>query len=81
MTSNHIVFRTIEHIEGEIQLPMPNIPMLSDDTHTRVEFMEPELVVQLEEAVAMWQTHIDATIAACLGKVIYVALDSSTFKV
>ncbi|KAJ0174233.1 hypothetical protein K1T71_010379 [Dendrolimus kikuchii] len=64
----NIVEWTIEHIEGEIHLPMPNIPMLSDDTHTRVEFIDPELVTQLEEAVIMWQTHIDATIAACLGK-------------
>ncbi|KAF9819085.1 hypothetical protein SFRURICE_000750 [Spodoptera frugiperda] len=61
-----IVDWTIEHIEGEIQLPMPNIPMLSEE-HT-VEVVDPELVAQLEEAVMMWQQHIDSTIAVCLGK-------------
>ncbi|KAF9424732.1 hypothetical protein HW555_000033, partial [Spodoptera exigua] len=61
-----IVDWTIEHIEGEIQLPMPNIPMLHE-VHT-VEVVDPGLVSQLEEAVMMWQHHIDSTIAACLGK-------------
>lgn len=47
---------------------MPDISM--DDQPTgRVEFSDPELTAQLEEAVSMWQTHIDTTIAACLGKV------------
>lgn len=46
---------------------MPNIPMLSEE-HT-VEVVDSELVAQLEEAVMMWQQHIDSTIAVCLGKV------------
>ncbi|XP_075981627.1 dynein heavy chain at 89D [Anticarsia gemmatalis] len=65
-----IVEWTIEHIEGEIHLPMPNIPSLTDaSAHTGgVEIIDPELIRQLEEAVMMWQQHIDSTIAVCLGK-------------
>nr|XP_049701305.1 dynein axonemal heavy chain 10 [Helicoverpa armigera] len=62
-----IVHWTIEHIEGEIQLPMPNIPMLAEE-HPIIDVIDPELTAQLEEAVMMWQQHIDSTIAACLGK-------------
>ncbi|XP_026741363.1 dynein heavy chain 10, axonemal [Trichoplusia ni] len=62
-----IVNWTIQHIEGEIQLPMPNIPLLMEH-HTHVEIIDPDVVVQLEEAVMMWQQHIDSTIAVCLGK-------------
>ncbi|KPJ04007.1 Dynein heavy chain 10, axonemal [Papilio xuthus] len=62
-----IVDWTIEHIEGEIQLPMPTIPLL-DEERSEVRVMDPKLVAQLEEAVDMWQTHIDNTITACLGK-------------
>ncbi|KAM3960300.1 LOW QUALITY PROTEIN: dynein heavy chain at 89D [Aphomia sociella] len=63
-----IVEWTIEHIEGEIHLPMPNIPSLQEEHPGHVEFKEPKLTAQLEEAVMMWQSHIDSTIAACLGK-------------
>lgn len=62
--------RTTEHIEGEIQLPMPNIPMLAEEHRGVVDFVEPDVIEQLQEAVLMWQSHIDAIIAACLGKVI-----------
>ncbi|XP_045502201.1 dynein axonemal heavy chain 10 [Colias croceus] len=62
-----IVDWTIEHIEGEIQLPMPNIPALTEP-HAHIDVNDPEFVAQLEEAVIMWQTHIDSTISACLGK-------------
>ncbi|CAK1584360.1 unnamed protein product [Parnassius mnemosyne] len=62
-----IVEWTIEHIEGEIHMPMPNIPILADE-QTEVDITDPKLVTQLEEAVNMWQTHIDNTITACLGK-------------
>ncbi|XP_028025407.1 dynein heavy chain 10, axonemal [Bombyx mandarina] len=60
---------TIEHIEGEIHFPMPDIPALMDEQRGRVGFNDPALTKQLEEAVMMWQNHIDTTIAACLGKV------------
>ncbi|XP_041985040.1 dynein axonemal heavy chain 10 [Aricia agestis] len=57
---------TMQHIEGDIQIPMPDIKDvlgLPDDA-----VKDPKLVAQLEEAVMMWQTHIDSTISACLGK-------------
>ncbi|PZC71734.1 hypothetical protein B5X24_HaOG212562 [Helicoverpa armigera] len=44
-----IVHWTIEHIEGEIQLPMPNIPMLAEE-HPIIDVIDPELTAQLEEA-------------------------------
>ncbi|XP_068620608.1 LOW QUALITY PROTEIN: dynein axonemal heavy chain 10 [Battus philenor] len=61
-----IVDWTIEHIEGEIQMPMPNIPLLMEQRDVKV--VDPELIAQMEEAVVMWQTHIDNTITACLSK-------------
>nr|XP_034835442.1 dynein heavy chain 10, axonemal [Maniola hyperantus] len=64
-----IVEWTIQHMEGEIQLPMPNIPaLLEDQEEGHVQFVDSALTAQLEEAVMMWQTHIDATISACLSK-------------
>ncbi|XP_059059014.1 dynein axonemal heavy chain 10 [Achroia grisella] len=62
-----IVNWTIEHIEGEIHLPMPNIKSLEEHPG-HMEFEDPALTAQLENAVTMWQSHIDTTIAACLGK-------------
>ncbi|XP_049877279.1 dynein axonemal heavy chain 10 [Pectinophora gossypiella] len=59
---------TIEHIEGDLQLPMPDIPWLAELGDNEPENMPPEIMPQLEETVMMWQAHIDGTITACLGK-------------
>lgn len=46
---------------------MPDIAALNEPhAHSDVN---PDVLAQLEEAVVMWQNHIDSTIAACLGKV------------
>lgn len=60
---------------------MPNIPSLMEERPLgHVEFRDTELVPQLEEAVTMWQSHIDATISACLGKVRTLFLSKKNFK-
>ncbi|VVD00165.1 unnamed protein product [Leptidea sinapis] len=46
---------------------MPTIPALMED-RPLTEPIDPEFVAQLEEAVVMWENHIDSTITACLGK-------------
>lgn len=56
-------------MEGEIHLPMPHIPALLEEREDELEFVQPELIAQCEEAIMMWQTHIDSTISACLNKV------------
>lgn len=57
-------------MEGEIHLPMPHIPALLEEREDeQLEFVQPELIAQCEEAIMMWQTHIDSTISACLSKV------------
>lgn len=49
---------------------MPNIPGITDETHMgRVETTDPQTITQCEEAVMMWQQHMDQTIAASLAKV------------
>lgn len=65
----NFVPRTIEHIEGEIQLPMPSIPQLEKDDIEPETLKDPDFIRQLEEAVSMWENHIDNTLTACLGKV------------
>ncbi|KAL4712607.1 hypothetical protein ACJJTC_007202 [Scirpophaga incertulas] len=65
-----IVKWTIEHIEGEIQLPMPKIPALTDVPigQEKPDFKDPDLIKQMEEAVTLWESHINSTINLCLNK-------------
>lgn len=45
---------------------MPNIPGLTEDTDQQIAT---DQLPQLEEAIMMWQAHIDGTITACMRKV------------
>ncbi|KAJ2948630.1 hypothetical protein O0L34_g7885 [Tuta absoluta] len=59
---------TIEHIEGEIHLPMPDIPTLLESGDAEPVTVSPDIQAQLEEAVMMWQAHFDAKITACMAR-------------
>lgn len=52
--------RTLEHIEGDILLTMPNIPEL-DDPNVTDEMLEKnkEVIEQLESTVMLWGVHIE----------------------
>lgn len=52
--------RTLENIEGDILLTMPNIPELEDSNVTD-EMLEKnkEVIEQLENAIMLWGAHIE----------------------
>lgn len=52
--------RTLEHIEGDILLTMPNIPEL-DDPNVTDEMLEKntEVIGQLENVIMSWGVHIE----------------------
>lgn len=52
--------RTLEHIEGDILLTMPNIPEL-DDPNVTDEMLEKnkEIIMQLEDVIMLWGVHIE----------------------
>lgn len=52
--------RTLENIEGDILLTMPNIPEL-DDPNVTDEMLEKnkEVIEQLENVIMLWGVHIE----------------------
>lgn len=52
--------RTLEHIEGDILLTMPNISEL-DDPNVTDEMLEKnkEIIMQLEDVIMLWGVHIE----------------------
>ncbi|PBC34043.1 Dynein heavy chain 10, axonemal [Apis cerana cerana] len=61
---------TLEHIEGDILLTMPNIPEL-DDPNVTDEMLEKnkEIIMQLEDVIMLWGVHIEKVVETFQMKV------------
>lgn len=60
----------MQHLEGDIQLQIPDIDVLHDENLTpEILSQDSELVEQLEEVVMSWEQHITKVIESFLSKV------------
>lgn len=54
-----IIYRTLDHIEGDILLTIPKIPELMDNEISDVTLCsKKEIIEQLEDGVGIWSKHI-----------------------
>ncbi|XP_050455387.1 dynein axonemal heavy chain 10 [Cataglyphis hispanica] len=62
---------TLEHIEGDILLAMPNIPELNDPAITDDMLLQNKKIVeQMEEVIMSWEKHILKIMESYMNKVI-----------
>lgn len=70
MSNFESIFRAMEHIEDEIDLPMSRFPevLFSDKSDDEI-LQEPDIVESLEAVVMEWERHILKVIESLENKV------------
>lgn len=66
----HFIFRTQNHLTGDISLPVPNLPELtSKDFKPELLSQNEEVVTKLEEAVKLWNERLGKNLERITSKV------------